>query len=77
MSMTLEQLASEAMSLTSAERAQLAERLVESLDPEQVQQVQELWIQESLNRRDDVRNGRVQTIPGEEALAIVRRAITP
>lgn len=77
MSMTLEQLASEAMSLTSAERAQLAELLVESLDPEQVQQVQELWIQESLNRRDDVRNGRVQTIPGEEALAIVRRAITP
>lgn len=77
MSMTLEQLASEAMSLTSAERAQLAERLVESLDPSQVRQVQELWIEESLKRRDDVRNGRVQTIPGEEALATVRRAVAP
>lgn len=77
MSMTLEQLASEAMSLTSAERAQLAERLVESLDPSQIKQVQELWIEESLKRRDEVRNGRVQTIPGEEALAAARRAITP
>lgn len=75
MSMTLEQLASEAMSLTSAERAQLAERLVESLDPAQIKQVQELWIKESLKRRDDVRSGRVQTISGEEALAAVRRAI--
>jgi putative addiction module component (TIGR02574 family) len=77
MSMTLEQLASEAMSLTSAERAQLVERLVESLDPGHAKQVQEMWIDESRKRRDDVRNGRVQTISGDEALATVRRAITP
>ena len=77
MSMTIEQLAVEAMSLTSAERAQLAERLVESLDPAQCKHIQELWIQESLKRRDDVRKGYARTIPGDEALASVRRAVSP
>jgi predicted RNase H-like HicB family nuclease len=30
---------------------------------------------EALRRRDDVRSGRVQPIPGEEVLAEVRRAV--
>lgn len=74
--MTIEQLTEEAMSLTSAERVQLAERLVESLDPAQSKHIQELWVQESLKRRDDVRKGHVQTIPGDEALASVRKAVS-
>jgi hypothetical protein len=35
-----------------------------------------LWIAEARRRRDDVRSGRVKTIPGDEALAQVRRALS-
>lgn len=73
MSLTVEQIAEEALALPSEARALLADRLVESLDPAEDGYVQQLWMAEARQRRDDVRNGRVQTIPGDEALAQVRR----
>lgn len=36
--------------------------------------VRKLWVTEVLRRREEVRSGRVKTIPGEEGLARVRRA---
>lgn len=73
MSLTVEQIAEEALALPSEARALLADRLVESLDPAEDGYIQQLWMAEARQRRDDVRNGRVQTIPGDEALAQVRR----
>ena len=73
--MTVEQIAEEALGLPSEARALLADRLVESLDPAEDGLLRQLWAAEALRRRDDVRNGRVQTIPGDEALARVRRAV--
>ena len=75
MSMTVEQIVDEALGLPSEARALLADRLVESLDPAEDGYVRQLWKEEAMRRRDEVRNGRVQTIPGEEALAQVRRAV--
>ena len=72
---TIEQLAKEAMSLPSELRAQLADLLVESLEGDDIGQVQEAWIAEAKRRRDEVRNGTVSTIPGEEALRRVRNSI--
>ena len=74
--MTVEQIVDEALGLPSEARALLADRLVESLDPAEDGYVRQLWLKETLRRRDEVRSGRVQTIPGEEALAQVRRALT-
>ena len=71
----MEQIAEEALSLPSEARALLADRLVESLDPAEDGLIRQLWAAEALRRQDDVRKGRVQTIPGEEALARVRRAV--
>ena len=71
MGMTVEEIAEEALSLPSEARALLADRLVESLDPAEDTQMRELWAAEALRRRDDVRSGRVQSIPSEEALARV------
>ncbi len=71
MSMTIEQLAAEALSLPSEARALLADRLVESLDPTETGNIQQLWATEALRRRDDIRNGQVQAIPSEEALVRV------
>jgi putative addiction module component (TIGR02574 family) len=75
MSMTVEQIAQEALSLPSEARALLADRLVESLDPAEDGRVRALWAAEALRRRDEVRHGLVKTIPAEEALARVRRAV--
>jgi putative addiction module component (TIGR02574 family) len=73
--MTVEQIADEALSLPSEARALLADRLVESLDPSEDGNVRQLWVTEALRRRDDVRSGRVKTIPSDEALARVRRCV--
>lgn len=72
MNLSVEQIAEEALSLPSEARALLADRLVESLAPSEDGYVQQLWATEARRRRDDVRSGRVQTIPGDEALARIR-----
>jgi putative addiction module component (TIGR02574 family) len=73
--MTIEQLAEEALALSAEQRALLADRLVESLDAGEVSRLDQLWAAEAKRRRDEVRQGRVQTIPGDEALARVRRSL--
>lgn len=75
MPMTIEQLAEEALALSTEQRALLADRLVESLDAGEVSRLDQLWAAEAKRRRDEVRQGRVQTIPGDEALARVRRSL--
>jgi hypothetical protein len=71
----MEQLAAEAMQLPVASRALLADRLVESLDFREPDEVLRLWAAEAIHRRDEVRSGQVQPIPGEEVLAEVRRLV--
>ncbi len=75
MPLTLTQLAEEAMHLPATSRAELAEKLVESLDFPESDEMQTLWAAEALRRRDEVRSGRVQAIPGEEVIAEARRIV--
>lgn len=75
MAMTIEQLAEEALALSTEQRALLADRLVESLDAGEASRLDQLWTAEAKRRRDEVRQGRVQTVPGDEALARVRRSL--
>jgi hypothetical protein len=72
---SIEQLTEELLALPSASRAILAEKLVESLEFDTDPTVQAVWLSEAKKRRDQVRNGSVQTIPGEEALSQVRRLL--
>lgn len=72
MSTTVEKLVEEAMSLPSESRARLADLLVESLNSEELGQIDRIWTAEAKRRRDEVRSGRVQTILGEDALRTVR-----
>lgn len=76
MSLTIEQIAEEALALPSEARALLADRLVESLDPLEDGYIRQLWAAEARAHRDDVRNGLVKTIPGQEALDRVRKSVT-
>ena len=76
MSLTIEQIAEEALSLPSEARALLADRLVESLDPLEDGYIRQLWVAEARARRDNVRTGLVKTIPGLEALDHVWKSVT-
>ena len=75
MATTVEQLAEQAMKLPSESRARLADLLVESLEGDDLGRIERLWITEAKRRRDEVRGGKVETIPGEEGLRQVRDSI--
>ena len=72
MSIPVEKIAEVALSLPSDARALLADRLVESLDPLTDNDVRASWAAEAIRRRDEVRSGKVKTVPADEALARVR-----
>jgi hypothetical protein len=74
-STSVEELAEQAMALPGESRARLADLLVESLDPEALTDIDRLWLSEAKRRRDEVRAGKVQTVPGEEALRRVRESL--
>ena len=75
MPMTIEQLAEAALALPSESRALLADRIVESLDVRELSKLDQVWAEEAKRRRDEVREGHVKTIPGEETFSKVRRAV--
>lgn len=75
MAKTLEHLAEQAMNLPAESRARLADLLVESLDADDLGHIDRLWVAEAKRRRDEVRSGRVEAIPGDEALRKVRDAV--
>lgn len=75
MPLTLEQLTEEAMRLPVAARILLADTLVESIDSEELDEIQKLWSAEAISRRDEIRSGEVQAVPGDEVLDEVRRLV--
>lgn len=75
MAATWEQLAEQAMALSSESRARLADRLVESLDVDELGPIDRLWAAEAKRRRDEVRTGRVQPINGKGVLRKVRDSL--
>jgi hypothetical protein len=72
MAISVDDLATKAMTLSGEARALLAERLVESLDQESVR---EIWLTEAKKRRDEVRSGLVRPISGVEVMEDVRKLI--
>lgn len=73
--LSIEQLTEQIMSLPSAARALLAEKIVESLEFDADPATQAAWIAEAKKRRDEIRSGVIQPVPGEEALVQVRRLL--
>ena len=72
---TVEELITEALSLPSASRVLLVEKLIESLEFDVDETIQTLWIAEAKQRRDEIRTGIIQPIPGEEALSQILRSV--
>jgi putative addiction module component (TIGR02574 family) len=65
----LSELLEKALALSTQERGTLIDRLIASLDDEPAEEgVEAAWDEEIKRRVDDVRSGRVKTIPGEQVL---------
>ncbi|HXD32062.1 MAG TPA: addiction module protein [Pyrinomonadaceae bacterium] len=75
MSLTLDQITEAALKLPASAKASLADKLVESLELEEPDEIQRLWSKEAIRRRDDIRSGRVSAVPGQEVLDEVRRLV--
>jgi putative addiction module component (TIGR02574 family) len=58
-----------ALTLSTQDRGLLIDRLNESLDEGPAEEgVEEAWAEEIKRRVDDIRSGKVKTIPGEQVL---------
>ena len=75
MPLTFDQLTEEALLLPAESRVLLADKLVESLDRGELDEIQRLWAAEAIRRRDEIRSGKVKPVPGEQVLDEVRRLI--
>lgn len=71
----LNEITATVLALPLDERALLADKLVESLDPSTDDSISDLWVAEALRRLGEVRSGKVETIDGPTGFDQVRRAI--
>ncbi|MEM1240167.1 MAG: addiction module protein [Cyanobacteria bacterium P01_H01_bin.26] len=73
--MSIDQLTQEALSLPNDLRFQLVEALLASFEDGIDTDIQSEWLLDAQKRRDEIRTGSVQPIPGEDALAQVREIL--
>ncbi len=73
MTITREQIEQEALRLSPTSRAQLADKLVPSLDGSELDDLKREWAATAV--RDEIRSGAVKPIPGDEVLAEARRKV--
>ena len=73
MHLDLEQITSAALSLSVEARAQLAERLLTSLDEDP--EVTAAWIAEAKRRADEIEAGTVATVDSSQAIARIRATL--
>lgn len=72
---TLEQITQIALSLPNTLRVLLVEKLIESLEFDIDESVRASWTTVAQQRCEEIRAGVVQPIPGDEALARVRKLL--
>jgi hypothetical protein len=75
MAMSVEEITEAAIKLEPAARAALADKLIESLETEEPDEIQRLWAAEAIRRRDEVRAGKVRPVAGERVIEEVRRLV--
>jgi hypothetical protein len=75
MALTLDQVASDALGLPSASRAELVEKLLASLAGQTNPTVERLHLDEVRRRREATRPGPSSLIDGDEALRLARAAL--
>ena len=72
MTAALKSIAETVEQLPTKERVYLAERLIASLDEAELETA---WAEEAIRRRDEVRSGRVKTVPAAEVYRRIERLL--
>jgi Putative addiction module component len=72
---SIEQITQAALSFPNTLRVLLVEKLIESLEFDVDEAIQASWTAAAKQRREEIRTGVVQSIPGDEALAQVRQLL--
>jgi Putative addiction module component len=72
---SIEQITQDIMALPSDSRALLADKIVESLEFDVDPGIQQAWLSVAKNRRNEIRNGEITPINGDDALAQVRKLL--
>lgn len=70
--MNLQKIEDEALQLANAERAQLIQRLVLSLESPSAKELVSDWLLEASRRAEELDNGKVQSVPGDEVMRKAR-----
>jgi len=70
-----EEVMSQAMALPADARALLADRLLHSLDSPSREEIDRLWAEEAERRVQQIKNGEVEPIPGEEVFKEIRKIL--
>lgn len=66
-------LEAEVLNLPDQDRARILERLIASFEPRSPSE--QAWLAEAQRRRQEVKDGKVAMVPGDEALSRVRARI--
>ncbi|HEX7721565.1 MAG TPA: addiction module protein [Pyrinomonadaceae bacterium] len=72
MSANFDDLIKDALSLPPGARAMLADHLLESLDWDNQKEIDAAWAEEAERRMQEIRDGKVQTIDGEQVMRELR-----
>ena len=75
MPLTVHQLENELFNLDLNTRAQLAEKLILSIDAPSKEENLKLWVEEAERRLADLRTGKAREYPAEEVFQSVRAAL--
>jgi len=70
--MTVDELMRAALKLNAGERASMAHKLLSSLESLSEAEVEQLWVEESLRRSEELDAGLVETIPADQVIAEAR-----
>jgi hypothetical protein len=71
--LSVEQITKVALTFSNTLKLQLVETLLASLEGNEA--IEKTWLTEAKRRRDEIRQGLVEMIPGDEALAQVRQLL--
>ena len=69
---SFEEILRAALLLSPSERAMLADHLLASLDAPNQKEIDEAWAEEAERRMQEIRDGKVQTIDGEQVMQELR-----
>ncbi len=72
MSLTREQILEAALSLPRESKLELAQKLLDSVDPDAPRDIDQAWVLEARRRLEELDRGAAHTVPADQVFARIR-----